>query len=520
MKNSMTLKWIKRDFAFYMVVFLSLFNVVFHIIIYRNLEYHRDELLYFSLGTHPAAGYATTPPLIGLLSFLLIKVLGYSQFAAKILPALFSGVIVYLSASITRELGGKSYARILTGTAIIITPFCMRTFTLFQPVFLDLFFWTLIFYYLLRYMNTGNDRYLFILGIVAGFGLLNKYLIALQLAGMVLLLPFTKYRPVFSNRFLYFGGVVAILLFLPNIIWQLNYDLPVVYHMTALRDTQLVHVSRTGFLIEQLLMPYMATLLVIPGLVYLLVSKHMKDFRLIAYTSVFVMFVLLMLRGKGYYTMGVFPVLIGAGAIFWENIMKRQVLRYGIIILMVLFTLPVIPLGVPVYKAEGMVQYFEKLENEYNLDVGRRWEDGTIHPLPQDYADMLGWEELARIAKQAYDSVENKRSCVIYCQNYGQAGAVSVIGKKYGLPEALSLNDSYRYWLPEKLDYETEALIYIGTEPNDDVLELFADIVEIGRISHPYAREFGTQAYLCREPVRSFNQFYYELLVERGIVGE
>jgi hypothetical protein len=162
-----------------------------------------------------------------------------------------------------------------------------------------------------------------------------------------------------------------------------------------------------------------------------------------------------------------------------------------------------------------MIEYFRVLEEEKGMDVGRRWEDDTIHPLPQDYADMLGWEELTSLARQAYDSVLDKEACVIYAQNYGQAGAISVIGKKYNMPEAMSFHDSFRYWLPKDLKSEIREFIYINDELGEDIQDLFSNIQVIGSISNPYAREYGTTVYLCREPTSSFNAFYKRIYEER-----
>jgi hypothetical protein len=166
-----------------------------------------------------------------------------------------------------------------------------------------------------------------------------------------------------------------------------------------------------------------------------------------------------------------------------------------------------------------MISYFKMVEEEYGMDVGRRWEDGTIHPLPQDYADMIGWEELTRLTKRAYDSVSDPNAIAIYAENYGQAGAISVIGKKYGLPEAFSFHDSFRYWLPEDFENEIEEFIYINDELGEDIENLFSDIQVIGSISNPYAREYGTTVYLCREPRSSFNAFYKRIYRER-VMGE
>ena len=144
------------------------------------------------------------------------------------------------------------------------------------------------------------------------------------------------------------------------------------------------------------------------------------------------------------------------------------------------------------------------------MDFGRRFEDGTIHSLPQDYADMIGWEELASLADSAYNIITDKKASLIYAENYGMAGAITVIGKKYSLPEAVSFNESFRYWFPHTLSSEITSFVYINHGMGDDVQNLFADISLIGTISDPDAREYGAGVYLCRQPVTSFNKFWEE----------
>jgi hypothetical protein len=167
-----------------------------------------------------------------------------------------------------------------------------------------------------------------------------------------------------------------------------------------------------------------------------------------------------------------------------------------------------LPIGLPVYKSEGLITYFKNLELKYGINIGRRFEDGSIHSLPQDYADMLGWEELTAIANRAYQMIDDKKASFIYCENYGQAGAITIIGKKYGLPEAVSFNESFRYWIPLKFDPDITSFIYINDELGDDIQKLFETITLAGRISNPDAREFGTAVYLCQHPRTSFNTFW------------
>ena len=106
--------------------------------------------------------------------------------------------------------------------------------------------------------------------------------------------------------------------------------------------------------------------------------------------------------------------------------------------------------------------------------------------------------------------INDKKSCFIYCENYGQAGAITVIGKKYGLPEAVSFNESFQYWIPQRFDPDIRSLIYINDELGEDVRAIFKKITKVGSITNPDAREYGTQVYLCEEPVSSFNKFWTE----------
>ena len=169
-----------------------------------------------------------------------------------------------------------------------------------------------------------------------------------------------------------------------------------------------------------------------------------------------------------------------------------------------------IPYGIPIFRTEGLVSYFKRLETKYKINIGRQWEDRSIHSLPQDYADMLGWEELTDVANKAYQLIPDKKSCFIYCENYGQAGAITVIGKKYKLPEAISFNESFRYWIPTKFDPDPTSIIYINNKLGKDVNKLFSKVTLVGSITNPDAREFGATVYLLQDPVSSFNKFWTE----------
>jgi hypothetical protein len=495
-----------------LLILLSIGSFILHMVVFDNLEYHRDSLLYFTLGQHPDFGYASVPPLIGWIACLLQKLLGYSLFSVRILPAIFSGLMVWVVGLMTKEMGGGIYARVLAAIAFIIAPVSLRVFGLYQPVFLEYFFWTILFYLVIKYLNKKNNRILLLFGLASGLALLNKYLVALLLVSIVVSIIFSAQREILKSKYFYLSVLITIAVFLPNLIWQITHDFPVFQHIRELSQTQLNHVNRTDFLREQLLMPYAASLLTIPGLFYLLFSRRLKPYRLLGYSVLIVFLILLFLKGKSYYTMGVFPLLMVSGALLYENVFKSNYLRYLLPILVVLLCIQILPMGLPIYGQDGLVKYFDNLEKKYGLTVGRRFEDGSIHSLPQDYADMLGWTELTQLVNEAYESVEDKSKCIIFSSNYGQAGAVCVIGKKYGLPNAISFSDNFYYWAPSSFNPEPTSIIYINDELGKDIEDLFEDIKVIGKIENIHAREYGTTVFLCQKPNRSFNAFWSEVL--------
>lgn len=505
----------KTSFQHPAIYGLALLNILIHMAVYKNLEYHRDELLYFSLGLHPDFGYATVPPLIGWIASAMQLVFGFSLFAVRIFPAMLGGVLVLLTADIAKILGGKIYAQILGALAILIMPVTLRAFYLFQPVGVDVFFWVFTTWLLLRYINTNNDRYLVALGASFGIAMLNKYLIALWIPALLLPLAFSKYWMIFKKRAFYIALFAGFIIFLPNLVWQLTKGLPVINHMQQLHDHQLVHVSRLGFLTDQLLNPFAGSILIIPGFFYLLKNRK---YRFLAYSVLIVILSLFLLRGKSYYSMGIFPVLAASGGLFYENILKKNGWRIALPMFLLLITWRVLPFGIPIYKQNGMVAYFQRLQDKYGLEIGRRFEDGTIHSLPQDYADQLGWEELTQITVKAYALVPDKSKALIYAENYGQAGAIALIGKKYGLPEPVSFHESFVYWVPKIFDPDIEYFIYINDELGEDVQKAFDNIQVVGKISNKNAREYGTGVYLCTRPKASFNKLWTAVLKQKHII--
>ena len=147
---------------------------------------------------------------------------------------------------------------------------------LFQPNFLEIFFWTLIAYSILRFIQTQKNIYLYLFGISCGLGMLSKYSVAFFILSILLALLITKNRRIFLNKHFYVASIIGFLIFLPNLLWQFNHHFPVIFHMQELSKFQLQYVSPVGFLTDQLLMNLPCVFIWIAG-IYLLFLKRIRS---------------------------------------------------------------------------------------------------------------------------------------------------------------------------------------------------------------------------------------------------
>lgn len=492
------------------ILSLALGKLLLHLYTNTLWGFHRDEFLYLSLGRHLDWGYWSNPPLIGWVSALLQAVAGDSLFAIRLFPTLISCALLVLVALMARELGAGRYGQFLAGAAMLLTPANLRPGMLFQPVMPDIFFWALLAYLVVRYINTEHQRYILFFGLVFGLSFLNKYSSGFALLGIAGALLLSPYRRVLWSRPAALAALLALVLILPNIIWQYRYGFPVVSHMQELAEHQLVNVRAKDFLTAQLFMHLPVIPLWVAGLIWFFHPAN-RQYRLLGWYFVLVFLLLLLLRGKPYYTLGLYPALIAAGGLWWEGMLRRSWQRLALPLFMLLILLPALPVGMPVLPLPQMLRYCTFLVDKAGFEGPMRWEDGQIHPLPQDYADMLGWEELGQLAATACRKAEGK-DILLYCENYGQAGAVDYYGKGQGIPPAVSFSDTYRLWLPRTTG--ATVLIYINDELGEDVARMFGDIQLIGAIANPHARERGTSVYLCQQPLQPFAPFWAERVVE------
>ena len=501
--------------SFWIITFsLVLVKLSIHLFTSTNYELHRDEMLYVAMGSHLSWGFASTPPFISFLAFIVKNIFGYQEFFVKLFPALFGASILVLIALFIKEIGGKGVGVFIGCFAFMISTAMLRTSSLFMPVIFELFFWLLFLFFVLKLINRQDPKYWIWIGITFGIAFLNKYsILFLGFSAFISLLISEHRRLLFSKDFIY-AALISLLIVSPNLIWQINHNFPVITHMSELYRTQLVFVSKKTFLLDQLLMNFTAILIWIPGLIMVLFSKSEKKYRVFGYILLIVVFMFLVTNGKSYYTLGIYTMMFAFGGYFLEKyfVGNLKIVNYLIMGFSLITGLINLPLGLQILPKEQMGKYCT-IFSKYITPAPMRGENNNYFPIPQDYMDMSGWKELAALVSAAYNQldVNQKKDCIIYANNYGQAGAIDYYGKKYNLPPATCVNDSYIFWAPDSLN----ASNYIVTDGYlGDIPELFNKYSEIGEIKDIYFRENGLKVYLCQNPKPLLNEFFKKRIKE------
>jgi hypothetical protein len=493
---------------------LVLAKLLIHLLTNTNYELHRDEMLYFSMGNHLSWGFASTPPLMSFLAFIDIHVFGYHEFAVKFFPALFGASIIVLIALFVREIGGKGFAVFTGSFAYIISTSMLRTSSLFMPVIFELFFWMLFLFFILKLINRQNPKYWIGIGISFGLAFLNKYSILFLGFSTVIALLISQHRKLLFSKYLIYGALLSICIALPNIIWQVNHRFPVVTHMRELYRTQLIYVPVKVFISEQILMNFSCILIWFSGLLAILYYKAEKKFRVFAWLYFIIILVFLIAKGKHYYTLGIYTMFFAFGGYYLEKYLvgKQKIIRNSILVFSLIMSLVFLPLGLPILPQPQMEKYCLAF-SKYITPIPMRNEDNSYTSIPQDYMDMTGWKELAELASVAYNKLDStqKKDCIFYANDYGQAGAIDFYGKKSHLPAPVCTSDSYIFWAPDSL---TASNFIISDSHLGDIPELFNNYAEVGEVKNIYFRENGIKIYFCQNPKPLLKEFFIKRIKE------
>lgn len=461
-----------------------------YMLIGPEYELHRDEYLHLDQAAHPAWGYLSVPPLTSWISGI-IRMLGNTVFWIKFFPGLFGALTMLTVWKTIEELKGDLYALIL-GAVCTLFSVLLRVNILYQPNSFDILSWTVFYYILVRYLGSQKPGWLFAAAAVLALGFLNKYNVVFQLMGLIPAILLTRHRALFGTKPVYLAGLLALAIVSPNLWWQYRNGFPVIHHLRELAETQLVNVDPFDFLKAQLFFFIGSVPVIAAGFVGLLVYSPFKKYRVFLWSFLFTLGLFLYFSAKDYYAIGLYPVYIAFGAVAFSDFSRerwKKVLRPAVLICPVLFFIPMYRLAFPNKSPEHIAAN----PGDYKPLGLLRWEDGKDHELPQDFADMLGWKELASKVDRIYSQMPDQESTLVLCDNYGQAGAINYYTGE-GI-RAVSFNADYIDWFV--LDKPYKNLIRVkGRRGKAEELKITAPFFETAAaadsVTNGYARELGT----------------------------
>ena len=446
-----------------------------------------------------AWGYVDQPPFSIAALWLSRLFFGDSLFALRLFPAIAGAIVVALAGLMAKELGGKRYAQVLASCCTLSAPLILGMNSFFSMNSFDILFWTLAFYLIIVIIKKDEQKYWLLLGLVLGLGLLNKISVLWLGTGLTAGLLLTPSRKLLLTRRVWIAAAIALLLFLPHIIWQVLNGFPTLEFMKNAIAHKYIAVSPLDIVIQQAQNMNPLTFPIwIAGLIYFLVSKSVRQFRIlpIIYFTVFLILVINR-NSKAEYLGPMFPMLFTLGAFSIEKFILKlnwRWLKSSILVLLLPGAIIAAPFALTILPIETFISYSQALGMAPSTTEKKK-----LNKLPQFYADMFGWEEMTASVADAYNTLtpEEKTKCAIFANNYGEAGAIDFFGRKYNLPKAISGHNNY--WLWGCRNATGDVVVRLGGS-REAMLESYRAVAQIGVFKNEYCMPYENNMaiYVCK----------------------
>jgi Dolichyl-phosphate-mannose-protein mannosyltransferase len=476
---------------------LAATTVLVHWLVGHRYGFHRDELAPLDDARHLAWGYVAYPPVTPFFGWLSLHLLGISLPGFRFFASLAGATAIVLTGFMTRELGGTRAAQLLAAAAV--APIVLAIGSLMQYVSFDYLAWVAVAYFMIRLCRTGDGRWWLPVGTAIGFGMLSKYSMPFLVAGIAVGVLAGDLRPHLRSRWLWLGAIIALVIFLPNLIWQWRHDfiyLDFVRHIHA-RD---VRIGRTKtFLPDQLEITLVALPLALAGLYFYFFPKAGRPFRALAWMFLIPLLLFIVGKGRGYYLAPAYPMLYAAGAVAWQTWLGRLSLFWRTT-LVAIFSFALLA------NSALIAAFFLPL-----APINSRWWNAAVK-FNGDLPEEIGWPELAENVARIRDSLspDERAQAKIFAGNYGEAGAINLYGPPLGLPPAICLTNSY--WERGYGDPPPEILIVLGSSA-DDLKGKFDSCQLVGHITNRegVANEETTDhpdIFLCRHLRKPWSELW------------
>lgn len=477
---------------FLLLIFsIALTNFLIYIITQMFFSYgmFRDEYYYLACANRLDWGYVDHPP----FSVFILAVWKYffsdSMLAIRVVPAIIGSASLFVLGLLTRTLGGNKTAIIIAMFSFMITPIFLGMNTIYSMNVFDFFFWVTGSYIFLKIQRTQNQKLWLLLGVILGIGLLNKTSVLWLGAGIFIATIFTPLRKDLKTKYPYMAALIALIIFLPYIIWNILHDFPHLEFMTNAASRKYGGLTPITFIFDQILILNPLSFLIwLPGIMFFFFKPAFKEYRALGFIWL-TTFLILLINGhsKGEYIAAAYQILFAGGAVMieiWSRSDRRGWIKFAFSIPVFVISILLSPIARPLLSPESFISYQSALGLKPPSNEGHE-----LVGLPQFYSDMFGWEDLAKKVSKVYQSLpdEERKNTVVYCSNYGKAGAIEYYSKRYPLPKVVSPHNSYWYWSPEKNNVQTIIIIGGNIEDHLDTLE---EVYEAGFHSHKYAMPY------------------------------
>ena len=485
----------------YPAIVLAAVTLAIHLVVNNGFRYgaSSDELYFMVCGQHPAFGYVDQPPLVPWIAGVSHALFGPALLPLRLIPALAMTATVALTAEFARALGGGRFAQWLAGLTVLASGgFLVEGLELVTDMMQPLT-WLGCGWCLLRLAQTKDEQWWLAFGAVAGVSLLSKYLILFFLAGLAVGVIATPLRRSLSRRWLYLGGAIALVIASPSLIWQAMHGFPFFeLGETAVNGKNLA-LSPLAFLGQQILIVGPAAAPIwIAGLWRLSVKPDLPELRAFPIAYAVMATIFLMLHGKAYYIVPIYPVLLAAGATAIEAGLAWRPLRGIALVAVAGVGALAAPLALPILPPEKYASYAAALGLSPRATASERFPQG---PLPAHLAGMIGWPEMAAKVAAVYNALpkDERARAVFYGRDYGEAAALDIYGPSPNGPPVIAGHNTYYLWGPRGFDGSVVIVLDGDVTP---LMKNYKRVTVVGRIDSPFAQSWEAHMpiYVLRDP--------------------
>jgi hypothetical protein len=468
-----------------------------HIATNNRYGFHRDELQFLSDARHLDWGFVSYPPFTPFVEHIGLSLFGVSLVGLRLFSVIAQALVIYVSGLMARELGGARLAQVTTALAVALSPLPLFSGTEFQYTSFDILWWVLIAYFTIRLLRTENPRWWLAVGATVGVGLLTKYSIVFYIAGLLASVVFAPARRYLSSKWFWAGIGLALLIFLPNFIWLARHDFISYHFLRHIHARDVGEGRAAGYWQGQVILNVnaFATPVWIAGLIFYLRDRR---YRPLAWMYLVPVAMFYFSKGRFYYTSAAYPMLLAMGAVAGERWVARlrPWLRWTI---QAVFFTGLAAVGAYVFAlivplaSSGPLRHFALSHNT-------------------DLREEIGWDELVKTVAGIRDSLpaDQQANLGVLVGNYGEQGAIEMLGPEYHLPPPISMTNSA--WLRTYPASPPSALIVLGFS-DEQANRAFTNCRLAGHNGNAQhiqneESEYHPDIFVCREPRKGWPRFW------------